>query len=355
MNGNGATVKIRMVFQQMGTLKKYWALLKVFFQKWKLYGFSVAFSSIAFPLHHLFSSPRPFLGEKKHAAIFRYLLGHYSDVVHNFAKKNIDSTPTIDLQSTIWVCWWDGYESMPPLVKTCYSSIKQHAGTHPVQLITKHNFRDFISIPDYILEKVDVGIMSVTHFSNIIRANLLYEHGGIWMDATIFVIQDILLENVPFYTLKAPAPKSSSVTLARFAGLSNPAARISNDTNPQTSRWYGFLLAGTKGSIVFEYMREILYAYWKDHDNQIDYVLYDYTIALGYEYIPVFKELVDNVPCSVAEKFAMEKNLNREFSEEEYAQYCKTPFHKLTWKNKFVTHTKDGKLSIYGYLLEQYK
>jgi len=339
----------------MGLIKKYLHLLGGFFPKWKLYGFSVAFSSIAFPLHHLFPTLKSFLGEKKHASIFRYLLEHYSDVVHGFSKKRIDSISTIEPQSTIWVCWWDGYEAMPSLVKVCYSSIKQHAGKHPVQLITKHNFKDFISIPDYILEKVNAGIMTVTHFSNIVRANLLYEHGGIWMDATIFVTQDISLKNMPFYTLKAPAPKSSSVTLARFAGLSNPAARILDGTNPQISRWSGFLLAGTRHSIIFEYMWKILYAYWKNHDNQIDYVLYDYTIALGYEYIPSFKRLMDNVPCSSTEKFVLEKNLNKEFSEEGFSQYCTTPFHKLTWKNKFATHTKDGKLTVYGYLLEHNK
>jgi len=339
----------------MELIKKYLHLLKRFFPKWKQYGFSVAFLSVVFPLHHLFPALKPFLGKRKHASVFCYLLERYSDVVYGFAKKRIDSLSTIEPQSTIWVCWWDGYESMPPLVKACYSSIKQYAGTHPVQLITKHNFSDFISIPEYVLEKVNAGIITITHFSNIIRANLLYEHGGIWMDSTILVTQDILLENMPFYTLKAPAPKSSSVTLARFAGISNPSAGIYDDTNPQTSRWSGFLLAGTKHSIVFEYMREILYAYWKDHDDQIDYVLYDYTIALGYEYISSFKKLVDNVPCSNVEKFILEKNLDKEFSEEMFSHYRTTPFHKLTWKSKFASHTKDGKLTIYGYLLEQNK
>lgn len=171
------------------------------------------------------------------------------------------------------------------------------------------------------------------------------------MDATILVMEDILIENSSFYTLKAPA-KSASVTLARFAGLLNPSARICDNTNLQTSRWSSFLLAGVKHSIVFEFMREIFYAYWKDHDDQIDYVLVDYIIALGYEYIPVFKKFVDNVPCSAVEKFALEKNLNHEYSKNGFAQYHKILFHKLTWKNKFVTHTKNGKLTIYGHLLE---
>jgi hypothetical protein len=246
------------------------------------------------------------------------------------------------------VCWWDGEDAMPHLVKACYNSIKSHAGTHPVQFVSKYNFREFITIPEYILEKLNAGTMTITHFSNIVRANLLYEYGGIWMDATILTMKDIVFDNMP-----SPAKKSSSVTLARYAGLSNPSARISDGTDPQTSRWSGFLLAGTKHSVIFEYMRDILYAYWKDHNDQIDYVLYDYTIALGYEYIPAMKKLIDNVECSIAEKFVLEKELNKEFSKEEFLKYRATPFHKLSWKINFSEFTKDGKPTIYGYLLEQ--
>ena len=338
----------------MEKVKKYFGILKRFFPQCRLYGFSVAFWSVVFPLHHVFGFLKPYLGAKKHGAIFRYLTDRYTGVLDGFTNKNTTSESAIQSESTIWVCWWDGEDAMPPLVKACYNSIKSHAGLHTVQFVSKYNFRDFISIPEYILKKLNAGIMTITHFSNIVRANLLYEYGGIWMDATILTLKDIAFDNMPFYTLKAPASKSSSVTLARYAGLSNPSASIHDGTNPQTSRWSGFLLAGTKHSIVFEYMRDILYAYWKDHDDQIDYVLYDYTIALGYEYIPAMKKLVDNVPCSDVEKFVMEKHLGFEFSEEQFSQFRQTQFHKLTWKINFSETAKDGSPTIYGYLLKHY-
>jgi len=340
-----------MSFKFMGIIRKYIQLLKRFFLSWRFYGFSVAFWSVAFPLHHMFIPLRPFLGAKKHRAIFRYLLERYRDIVNSYTVKKTVQRPCIEPGCTIWVCWWDGYEAMPPIVKVCYKNIMEHSGAHSVQLVTKHNFDSFVSIPEYIMEKVNNGIITITSFSDILRANLLYEYGGIWIDATVFVIKDISLEDFPFYTLKAPA-RSASVTLTRFAGLSNSSAKVAGGVNPQTSRWSSFLLAGTKHSVLFEFMRELFHIYWKDHDDQIDYILVDYIIALGYEYIPVFKEFVDNVPCGDTEKFVLEKNLNNEFSEENFEQYRKTPFHKLTWKNKFATHTKNGKLTIYGYLLE---
>ena len=262
---------------------------------------------------------------------------------------------TIEPNSPIWLSWWDGEETMPPLVRVCYKSLLKQAGTHPVQLITKHNFQNFITIPEYIIEKVNSGLMTVTHFSNILRANLLYDYGGIWMDATILVLNEISLDKFTFFTLKAPEKNGVGVTISRFAGLSSGFSdkrkRFRNHTEPQISRWSGFLLAGTRQCPVFAYLRDILYAYWKDHNDQIDYLLFDYTIALGYDNIPIMKKLIDNVPCSDVEKFVLEENMNAEYSDELFSQFPMTTFHKLTWKKQFNTNTKDNKPTIYGHLL----
>ena len=324
-----------------------------FLKQLHLYGFFIAFWSFVYPFYRIFGPLKPYFAINKHKAILKYLSRHYLNIPEHFSQNyNIYNT-SIDPLSTLWVSWWDGEETMPPIVKMCYKSIIKHAGKHPVQLITKENYRNFISIPDYILDRVNCGNMKITHFSNIIRANLLYEYGGIWMDATILTLKDISFDDIPFFTLKAPAPKNNGVTMSCFAGISSLHRPYHyNKNSPKISRWSGFLLAGKKGSVVFEYMREILYAYWKDHNDQIDYVLYDYTIALGYDNIPEMKRMIDNVPCNEIEKFVLEKNLNNEYNEDAFSFYKQTTFHKLTWKDKFNTHTKDNKQTIYGHLLE---
>jgi hypothetical protein len=336
-------------------LRSNLARIPLFFKQWRLYGFFVAFWNLLLPVSlRLCRRFEHFFAGQKHRAILKYLSKHYLKITAHYAENN-DSTfiadSKIDPKSIIWVCWWDGEETMPALVKVCYNSIKKNAGTHPVKLITKNNFQDYISIPEYILEKVNKKVITITHFSNIVRANLLYDYGGIWLDATILTLKNITLETLPFYTLKAPAKNSHSITLSRFAGITNKSAGLHNEASLQISRWSGFLFAGTKGNIIFDYMIKILYAYWKDHDDQIDYLLYDYTIALGYDNIPFMKKMIDNVPCSNVEKYVLEKNMNAEYSEETFAQYCVTPFHKLTWKLKFNSHTNDGKLTIYGHLI----
>ena len=326
--------------------------IRRFFSQLRLYGFSVAFWSFLLPIYRVVGPFKLFLGEKKHGAVLRYLLKLYNGVIKGFAEKECFPESAIGSKSVIWVCWWDGEEAMPPVVRACYNSLRIHAGTHPVQLITKGNFRNFVSLPDYILKKADDGIMTINMLCNMVRLDLLYNYGGIWMDATILVLKDISLENLPFYTLKAPAKAVSSVTLAKFAGLSDSSIHPRDRKAPEISRWSTFLLAGTKHALFFEYVRDFLYAYWKDHDDLIDYLLFDYAILLGCDYIPAVEKMIDLVPCGDVEKFALEKNLNKEYSEELFSGFSLTQFHKLTWKKSFNVYTREGNLTIYGHLLE---
>ena len=80
---------------------------------------------------------------------------------------------------------------MPPIVQSCFQSLCSHAGNHLVHLITQENISKYVTIPDYILRKVQEGKISFTHFSDILRMCLLYEHGGLWIDATVYVSEPI--------------------------------------------------------------------------------------------------------------------------------------------------------------------
>ena len=111
----------------------------------------------------------------------------YIDNTDNLLKKN---SPIGDT-SNIWVCWWQGEENMPEVVKVCYRSIKKLSGKHPVVLITEDNLKDYVQLPQFIMDKYAAGIISRTHFSDILRFYLLKEYGGIWMDITNFLTAEI--------------------------------------------------------------------------------------------------------------------------------------------------------------------
>ena len=130
-----------------------------------------------------------------------YVRKHYSYV----AQKHLELTPAnepVKDDCPIFVCWLQGEEAMPPVVKACYASIKHFAQNHPVVLITSENLSQWVAIPDHILRKVGEGKITLTHFSDIIRANLIAKYNAIWLDATIYLTAPLNWPATPYHTLK---------------------------------------------------------------------------------------------------------------------------------------------------------
>jgi len=112
----------------------------------------------------------------------KYLLANYSDVFNEFDSENYpapDEAAACEAYP-VWVIWWQGEEHMPPLVKMCYRSVQRNAAGHPVILVTKDNFTRYVTVPDYIDAKVKNGTITLTNFSDILRAALLFHHGGLY-------------------------------------------------------------------------------------------------------------------------------------------------------------------------------
>ena len=115
----------------------------------------------------------------------QYILYHLitksggKEIISKYKKQTCNSCENINATSPIWVCWWQGKENMPDIVKACYNSIQRHACNHPVILITEENFRDYIDMPEYIINKQKEGYIDITHFSDILRMKLITKQGGI--------------------------------------------------------------------------------------------------------------------------------------------------------------------------------
>ena len=156
---------------------------------------------------------------------------------------------------------------MPQLVLRCYESIIHNCNNHDVNLITKNNYADYVDIPDYLVEKLNNGSITITHFSNILRVVLLNKYGGCWIDATIYVSSQIPEE---VFTCSVYSRKISESTIYDLKNVSQ-------------GRWSAYLLAGHKGSVLFKWLQEFLFHYWENHNTLIDYFLIDDAIAIGVE------------------------------------------------------------------------
>ena len=241
----------------------------------------------------------------------------------------------LSAHSPIWTCWWQGEEQMPPVVKACYAAMKRCAGAHPVILITQHNFADYVTMPDYVLEKQRRGIIDLTHFSDILRMMLLREHGGIWMDSTLLIPSGKLDDFIP------PGTDYWS------------CHHITRYRNVSRGGWVSFFVAAGKGHILPSFIADLHLSYWKRRNRLVDYLLLDYCCAVARRELPEVQRLIESLPLS--EMGPLGKQLNEPFTEEGWHEACtRYRFHKITYKIPLHTHTPDGRLTNYGHILEEF-
>ena len=194
-----------------------------------------------------------------------------------------------------------------------------------------------MKLPKHITEKVENRQITLTHFSDIIRAELIRQYGGVWIDATVFCNKRIELEPVSqIYTAKcSPTPKTLTL-----------------------GRWTGFLIGDKKGSKLFSFMSEAFDQYWKKYDSLVAYLLIDYIIAIAYKHFPEIKAEYDQIPVNQTSLWYMLRKMNAPYNAEEWTGAVQNAdFWKLSYKDEFNggplrEKTVQGKLTNWGYLNE---
>ena len=297
-------------------------------QLWKDFDFRVAFANFC---ASAFSHPRAVMLLRDEALV-NYLRRNYGEVIQKY--KNLPENNSHETSGIIWSVWWQGEENAPEIVKKCFANIRKYCGTHEFKVITKENYRDYIDIPEYISKKVNDGIITFTHFSDILRMGLLYKYGGLWLDATILVTDEIPEEifEAPYFTVRCVYDIYFSY--------------------PSRKRWTGFIQAAQKENKLCGFAYELMLEYWKTHKSLFDYFLIDYAIALAYENFPEIRNIIDSVPFSNSEVENLQPLLGEPFDEKKFEELTSsTMFFKLTWKRKFEKNIS-GVPTFYGKILE---
>ncbi len=259
--------------------------------------------------------------------IYKQVKRKYSKVV---SKNNNPSPP--NNSNKIWICWFQGRDNAPLLVKKCISSIEKNLKKYEVIILTMDNYKDYVDFPDYILEKVKKKEISLTHFSDLLRLNVLIKYGGIWIDSTVLCTTN----KIPSYIYKQPLFVFKEINL-------NPL-----DTMPTVaSSW--FIAAGPDNNILIA-TRDMLYAYWQKHNYLKDYFLFHICFKLATE---IYQGEWDNVPTyNNINPHMLQFELQKEFNKERWEELINmAPFHKL---NRHIN--SDGEVfTNLDYILNDYK
>lgn len=300
------------------------------------FGWNVSFYSTAFKFFHKrFEEYKvtDFFNKKKDNSILQYLQKKYGNLIIEETSKIENQSNLIVREKYIWICWWQGEDQMPLIVQRCYKSVVEHSKSYKVVLITKYNYKEFVHIPQYVLSKLETNSFSLTHFSDILRVSLLAENGGFWIDATVFVTQDINI-NQRLFTIR----------------------HQNYGHHPSQRCWTQFLIGGDVANPLFYKVRDLFYAYWKEENSLINYFLIDYFIRLVYENNTQIRNLVDSLPYSNPDLYYILEYFDSPFDLEMFKKVSlTTTFHKLKWKQPLKEYTDEGLLTYYGYIIHNLK
>ena len=242
------------------------------------------------------------------------------------------------VKKPIWVCWFQGRDNLPEICRVCVEQIERIAPEDScVVFLTKDNFKQYLIMPDYIIEKFENGTISSPNFSDLLRYGLLSTYGGMWIDAAILVTGDVLNKalNSDIYSVRFYEGNEKLLDASR--GL-----------------WIGGFWAGTDRMITFKYCYEALQHLWSKHNIAIEYLACDYILWSGYSQVDQMTKEIDSISVNNKNIRALNDKLNEPFSTELFMQIVETnDVHLINRHLTYNTETERGEETIYGHLINK--
>lgn len=247
-----------------------------------------------------------------------------------FAADEIICKPTVQkTEVPIWVCWLQGIENAPDIVKCCINSVRQNV-KGKLHIISYENYSSYVNIQKDIIHKHEMGLISKTHFSDIIRLELLYRYGGIWIDATVLVMKDGLPDYVyelPLFMYKVGASIDEDYSDPRKFSSWFMATQKGNGLIGMTCKLINFYW---KMELTYPYflMHYLIRMVWDKYDNNDKNKLIFYS-SNNYLLNNIINDTYDNALWTILKE--------------------EQPIQKLSYKQKFNNIN-----TFYGYICETY-
>ena len=183
---------------------------------------------------------------------------------------------------------------------------------------------EYIRFPSFILKKYNNKVFSNnTHFSDLIRLELLIKYGGTWVDASVLITEydDKFFKKDLFFF--------KTVNYTRVSG----------------SSWF---ITAEKESPVLQTTRDLIYEYWRKENYLCDYFLFHLFFKIAYQkYFFDYYQMpnISNIPVHF-----LQKQLLNKFNDTIYSNILKIAYvHKLTKK---FSSDKD---TFVNYIINKYK
>lgn len=264
----------------------------------------------------------PFL-QDKYAPILLERKAYYQEQSLNHQRSNI-----------VWFCWLQGIEQAPPIVKACFASLNLHLTDRNIKIITEENWREFVDLPEHILQRWEKKQIPPALFTDLLRLQLLIRHGGTWIDSTVLCTgskhaKEFLDSDLFMFQYRAPEASSAS-----FEGISN---------------W--FITSCTNNEMLLV-LRDMLYSYWKDFDCTLYYFIFHAFFSMIAKEYP---EKIAKMPYGYSVwSLTLEDHWDEHYNQKKWSKLTSlVNFHKLYYRIDDKLNKDKG--NFYNWILEKYK
>lgn len=208
--------------------------------------------------------------------------------------------------------WYQGWNNAPMIVQKCHEQVeKLHLRDDEIELhfVDKDNIGDYIGFPNWVQEKVEQGIISLTEYGNLVRLALLYGYGGVWMDATVFLSKRLdihLMNESSYYSVR----------------------------QRERTRWNtSFLMCNAAQSSFAKQVLSLYMEYWKEHNAIPYYYIFDVFIDMVMLDDPFLVSEWSSIPINNPHYEDLCPILNDKFEKENWDEMNNnTSIYKLSYK-----------------------
>ena len=237
----------------------------------------------------------------------------------------------------VWICWWQGMDEAPEIVKVCIESIRRNMPKGAeVTLITLENVGEYVTFPDWVVGRFNAGKITMTTLSDLLRAELLYYYGGLWIDATYYITR--------------PFPEDVLKT-GEFATIRLSQLKWKADVTKR--RWSGnFMYCAEQGMFLPQFIMNAFAYFWIENEEIPDYYFIDYIIDCAVRNFSDVRELIEGNAFAQGDVFRLAECLDKIYDNDRRKILENDTFiYKLNRKMQVLKKTIYSETTYFGHLL----
>lgn len=232
-----------------------------------------------------------------------------------------------------WTCWWQGMDEAPDLIKACINSQRKYLPPEiELVIITESNYSDYVDFPQWLLDKVETREVTLTAFSDVLRASLLYKYGGIWLDSTILLTEPLLLDIWDY-----------DIFTIRELHYCLP------------------FMGGKPGQKFYQFLMEGFFYYYRNYEYTKYYLLVTYLLDIAMNNYPDIQEKYNKLPMksvgisNISNFNSLSYHIHETFTPETYHKYMDGIYiHKCQRRFSRFGEKIYAPDNIYHYILKEF-